>query len=172
MLRGSDPKRKRPAHCLQSTGVGTDGGIFHRLRECQTFMTQCTCWEWDGGNRVALPESSPMFFTLTRGGDVYVLSHCSRVWLFETLLTVAHRLLCSWDTPGKNTGVCCHALLQGLFSTQGSSSYLFHLLHWQAGSLPRAPAGVGMEVGKQSSDYTEEGAEKDQSWGFPWWSRG
>ena len=31
----SDPKRKRPAHCLQSAGVGTDGGIFHRLSECQ-----------------------------------------------------------------------------------------------------------------------------------------
>jgi len=30
------------------------------------------------------------------------------------------RLLCSWD-PGKNTGVGCHALLQGLFPTQGSN---------------------------------------------------
>ena len=24
------------------------------------------------------------------------------------------RLLCPWDSPGKNTGVCCHALLQDL----------------------------------------------------------
>ena len=23
------------------------------------------------------------------------------------------RLLCSWDSPGKNTGVGCHSLLQG-----------------------------------------------------------
>ena len=29
------------------------------------------------------------------------------------------KLLCSWDAPGKNTGVGCHALLQGIFSTQG-----------------------------------------------------
>ena len=29
------------------------------------------------------------------------------------------RLLCSWDFPGKNTGVGCHALLQGTFLTQG-----------------------------------------------------
>ena len=29
------------------------------------------------------------------------------------------RLLCPWDSPGKNTGVGCHALLQGLFLTQG-----------------------------------------------------
>ena len=29
------------------------------------------------------------------------------------------RLLCPWDSPGKNTGVDCHALLQGIFLTQG-----------------------------------------------------
>ena len=31
------------------------------------------------------------------------------------------RLLCSWDSPGKNAGVGCHALLQGIFQTQGSN---------------------------------------------------
>ena len=31
----------------------------------------------------------------------------------------ATRLLCPWDSPGKNTGVGCHALLQGIFPTQG-----------------------------------------------------
>ena len=29
------------------------------------------------------------------------------------------RLLCPWDSPGKNTGVGSQPLLQGLFSTQG-----------------------------------------------------
>ena len=29
------------------------------------------------------------------------------------------RLLCPWDSPGKNTGVGCHFLLQGIFTTQG-----------------------------------------------------
>ena len=28
------------------------------------------------------------------------------------------RLLCPWSSPGKNTGVGCHALLQGIFLTQ------------------------------------------------------
>jgi len=28
------------------------------------------------------------------------------------------RLLCPWDSPGKNTGVGCHSLLQGLFLSQ------------------------------------------------------
>ena len=30
------------------------------------------------------------------------------------------------DSPGKNTGVGCHALLQGIFSTQGSNPGLPH----------------------------------------------
>ena len=29
------------------------------------------------------------------------------------------RLLCPWDFPGKNPGVGCHSLLQGIFPTQG-----------------------------------------------------
>ena len=49
------------------------------------------------------------------------------------------RLLCPWGSPGKNTGVGCHALLQGVFPTQGSKNLC--LLHWQAGSLPLAPPG-------------------------------
>ena len=31
------------------------------------------------------------------------------------------RLLCPWGFPGKNTGVGCHFLHQGIFLTQGSS---------------------------------------------------
>ena len=31
------------------------------------------------------------------------------------------RLLCPWDSPGKNAGVGCHALLQGMFQSQGSN---------------------------------------------------
>ena len=48
------------------------------------------------------------------------------------------RLLCPWDSPDKNTGVGGHALLQGIFQTQGSNPYLFCLLHWEACSLLRA----------------------------------
>ena len=46
------------------------------------------------------------------------------------------RLLCPWDSPGKSTGGGCRALLQGIFSTQGSNPSLLCLLHWQAVSLP------------------------------------
>ena len=64
----------------------------------------------------------------------------SHVQLFAIVWTVAHRLLCPWDSPGKN-GVGCHALLQRIFPTQGSIPCLLLLLHWQAGSLPLAPLG-------------------------------
>ena len=57
---------------------------------------------------------------------------CLAAKLCPTLLQPA-RLLCPWAFPGKNTGVGCHVLLQGMFLTQGSNQ---RLLHWQACSLP------------------------------------
>ena len=39
------------------------------------------------------------------------------------------RLLSPWNSPGKNTGVGCHVLLQGNFPTQWLNTYLLHLLH-------------------------------------------
>ena len=48
------------------------------------------------------------------------------------------RLLCPWNSPGKNTGLGSHSLLQRIFLTQGSNSCL---LHWQADSLPLSHLG-------------------------------
>ena len=36
------------------------------------------------------------------------------------------RLLCPWNSLGKNTGVGCHFLLQGIFPIQGSNLGLLH----------------------------------------------
>ena len=70
---------------------------------------------------------------------------CSDGQLYLTLLRPhglqPTRLLCRWDSPGKNIGVDCHALLQGIFPTEGSNLRLLRLLHWQAGTLPLAPPG-------------------------------
>ena len=60
------------------------------------------------------------------------------VLLFVTPWTVRTRLLCPWDSPGKNTGVGCHALFQGIFLTQGSNP---GLPTFQADSLPFEPPG-------------------------------
>ena len=51
------------------------------------------------------------------------------------------RLLCLWDSPGKNAGVGGHAFLQGLFPTQGSNPCLLHLLSWQVDFLLILPPG-------------------------------
>ena len=40
------------------------------------------------------------------------------------------RLLCPWDSPGKNTVVGYHALLPGIFLTQALNPHLLCLLHW------------------------------------------
>ena len=48
------------------------------------------------------------------------------------------RLLCSWDFPGKNIGVGCHFLLQGIFPIQGSN---LGLLHGRQILLPTEPPG-------------------------------
>ena len=45
------------------------------------------------------------------------------------------------DSPGKSTGMGCHALLQGIFPAQGSNLRFLRLLHWQAGSSPLVPPG-------------------------------
>ena len=69
----------------------------------------CTCISWVSSPSV-LPEC---------------LHVCSVV---PTLCDPMHwrptRLLCPWDFPGKNTGVGCHFLLQGIFLTQGSNLHL------------------------------------------------
>ena len=55
--------------------------------------------------------------------------------------TVGRQVPLSMDSPDKNTGVGCQALLQGIFPPQGWNLRLLCLLHWQAGSLPLVPPG-------------------------------
>ena len=75
------------------------------------------------------------------------VKQCSRLWeqkvkVTQLCLTLRPhglqpaRLLCPWDFPGKITGVGCHALLQGIFPTQGLNPglphcrwILYHLSH-------------------------------------------
>ena len=50
------------------------------------------------------------------------------------------------DSPGKNIGGGCHALLQGIFQTQEVIPRLLHLLYWQACSLPQVPLGKPLSL--------------------------
>ena len=55
-------------------------------------------------------------------------------------------LVCPQDFPGKNTGVGCHILLQGIFLTQEWNPCL---LRWQADSLPLYHLGRPLLVPKE-----------------------
>ena len=68
-------------------------------------------------------------------------------------------LLCLWDSPGKHTGVGCHALLQKIFPTQEtprdrSNLHLLHFLHWQVGSLPLLDSSIGEESACNAGDLS------------------
>ena len=77
-----------------------------------------------------------------------MIGTCLCVLVPQSCLTPCDPMDCSppgssahGGSPGQNTGVGCHALLQGIFPTQGSNPGLLRLLHWQPGSLPLAPPG-------------------------------
>ena len=76
------------------------------------------------------------------GMGACVRSHFSCVQLCAAFWLQPARLLSPWDSPGKNTGVGCHALLQWIFPSWGSKPDLLTIyLHWRVGSLPLAPPG-------------------------------
>ena len=74
-----------------------------------------------------------------------VCMHAKSLQLSQTLYNTMNGSLpgssVHWDSPGKNTEVGCHFLLQGIFVTQGSKLHLLHLLPWQLNSLPLVPPG-------------------------------
>ena len=62
----------------------------------------------------------------TEGVKSASVKSLSQVQLLSTPWTLARQLVCPWDSPGKNTGVGSHSLLQGIFLTQGWNPYLLH----------------------------------------------
>ena len=55
-----------------------------------------------------------------------MLSHSVVSRVFVTPRTVVYQAPLSINFPGRNSGVGCHALLQGIFLTQGSGPHLLH----------------------------------------------
>ena len=67
--------------------------------------------------------------------------NCFRcVQLSPTLWTVDFQVLCPGDSLGKNTGMGCHFLFQGL------NPCLLFLLCWKADSVPHATYKVYMLI--------------------------
>ena len=59
----------------------------------------------------------------------------------DSLQLYPTRLLCPWDSPGKNTGVGCLSLLQGIFLIQGLNMHLWCLLHLVSRFFTTEPPG-------------------------------
>ena len=72
---------------------------------------------------------------------VFCVKSLSRVRLFETLWTVACQAPLSMGFPKQEYWSRMHFLLQTTFSTQRFNPNVWHLLHWQADSLPLSHQG-------------------------------
>ena len=88
-----------------------------------------------------------------------MLSRFSRVQLCVTLWTAAFQAPLSMGFSRQEYR-SCHALLQGIFLTQGSNPHLLCLLHWQVGYLPLVPPWKPANAEDMSST---SGLER-----FPW----
>ena len=91
------------------------------------------------------------------GMDMYtwVLNHSA---MFNSLWPhglYSARFFRAWDCPGKNTGVGCHSLLQGIFPTQESNPGLPHcrwiLYHLSHQGSPRILEWVAIPFSRGSS---------------------
>ena len=83
----------------------------------------------------------------------------SCVLLFEAVWIRAHRLLCPWDFSGKNTGVGCHFLLQGIFLAEGSNLCFLCLLHCRQILYPLSHQGSPQMSRTQSKSLHTENHE-------------
>ena len=73
--------------------------------------------------------------------------------------TVAHQASLSMEFFSKNTGVCCHSLLQGIFPTQGLNlglSYCRHILYCRSpqGSPSQTPTPPAPGLGHSFEDIS------------------
>ena len=120
------------------------------------------------GNKKQITSVVAIFTDTSSKMGVCMLSCFSHVWLYSILWTIAHQAPLSWesplvDSPGKNTGVGCHALLQVIFPAQGSNTFLLHLLHWQVGSLTLVPPGKPQNL----AACWQTGIRDEPSWKAP-----
>ena len=127
-------------HEPSSASYGTieAGKVISLWRECSLANTRFGARESDFRLLTSRNVREKMSTVLTH--CACKLNHFSCVQLFATPEDPT-RFLCPWDSPGKNTGVGCHDLLQGISLTQGLNPHLLCLLHRQVSSLPLVPPG-------------------------------
>ena len=118
---------------------------------------------------------------ISLGGSIYIRERESHSVLSDSLQP--HWLYSPWNSPGQNTGVGSHSLLQGIFPTQGSNPGLLHcwwilyqlshqrsprILEWLAysfskgSSRPRNRVGVSRIAGRFFTSWTTRKAHLHQ----------
>ena len=112
--------------------------------------------------------------------DGWMACMLSCVWLFVTPW-YSTRLLYPWNIPGKDTGVGCHFLLQGIFLTQELNwvSYigkqiLYHCAIWEAhiqvylGDTARYPVSCSSRYCRYVPDHCNKAiiSVKQVTWVF------
>ena len=109
-----DSNRECDAHHI-SLQVGCASGALHRG----------LAKEW-GGLHSHRQSPSTGCICPEEGARACVLNHPGMSDSLQPYGLYSSRLLCPWNSPGKNTGVRSHSLLQGTFPTQGLSLGLLH----------------------------------------------
>ena len=90
-----------------------------------------------------------------------VAQSCPTLWI-----PTDARLLCPWDSPGKNTGAGSHSLFHGFFLTQGSKPHLLHyreiLSHLRHQESPTPDHGIefSLLIDPQSSPSYRMSSER------------
>ena len=112
----------------------------YALKECGPCLS-CSWWEFQCSGRILgiwKVCNKYLGWTLSCNVDCccgLVTKLCPTLWPYGLYPS---RFLCLRDFPGKNTGVGCHLLLQGIFLTQGLN---LSLLYWQSDSFPLSHLG-------------------------------
>ena len=112
-----------------------------RMDEVVAYMFICVCVTYKHAHTHGIlfgykTEEALLFVTARMDLEGISVS-CSVESNSATPQTVARRCLCPWNSPGKNTAIVCHFLLQGIFLIQGLNPGLLHcrqilhcLSHW------------------------------------------
>ena len=106
------PRKFLVRHCVEDPSLGVMWPLFFSLSQSNG-LAFLTFWSF-------------LFSLLAPILLACILSYFRCVHLFRPYGSQPIRLLCPWNSPGKNSGVGCHALLQGIFPTQGSNTGLLH----------------------------------------------
>ena len=92
----------------------------------------------------SLPSESP--------GNQIELPHDPSIPVLSLCVCLSTRLICPWDSTGKNTGAVCHFLLQGIFTTEGLNPQLLNPPRCRDSLFPE-PSGKQWARSKLGKEY-------------------